>query len=157
MSLLSSRRAWRRNRVLQGTYVDPSEGDGAANPGNHFQALKDKKIIGVISTASARGSLPITKTWEKRQICQRVSICHTGGGFDRLAKWANRNLMKFNKKCEVLYLGENSSMLQRILGATQLESSLAEIDLRVHSPFTADTSVCCDFAYTCTSTDYREK
>ncbi|KAK4816236.1 hypothetical protein QYF61_013644 [Mycteria americana] len=46
---------------------------------------------------------------------------------DRLAKWADRNLVKFNKEqCEVPYLGKNSPMHQRILGATQMESSLAE-------------------------------
>ena len=40
---------------------------------------------------------------------------------DRLAKWADRNLMKFNKeKCQVLPLGRNNSMHQYVLGATQM-------------------------------------
>ncbi|KAK4811158.1 hypothetical protein QYF61_019789 [Mycteria americana] len=49
---------------------------------------------------------------------------------DRLEKWADRNLMKFNKgKCQVLPLGKNNPMHQYMLGATQLESSFAEKDL----------------------------
>ena len=43
-----------------------------------------------------------------------------------LEKWANRNLMKFNKgKCKVLFLGRNNSMLQDRLEA-DLESSFVE-------------------------------
>ncbi|KAK4829403.1 hypothetical protein QYF61_003884 [Mycteria americana] len=46
---------------------------------------------------------------------------------DRLEKWANGNLMEFNKgKCKVLHLGKNNPMHQYMLGASQLESSLAE-------------------------------
>ncbi|KAK4832042.1 hypothetical protein QYF61_020557 [Mycteria americana] len=49
---------------------------------------------------------------------------------DRLEEWANRNLMKFNKeKCKVLHLGRNNPRHQYMLGASQLESSLAEKDL----------------------------
>ena len=51
---------------------------------------------------------------------------------DRLKKWADRNLMKFNKgKCKVLHLGRNNPMHQCMLGATQLESSCKEKDLGV--------------------------
>ncbi|GAB0209103.1 mitochondrial enolase superfamily member 1 [Grus japonensis] len=51
---------------------------------------------------------------------------------DRLEKWADRNLMKFNKgKCKVLHLRRNNPMQQYMLGATQLESSFAEKDLGV--------------------------
>ncbi|KAK4811273.1 hypothetical protein QYF61_023325 [Mycteria americana] len=46
---------------------------------------------------------------------------------DRLEKWADRNLMKFsNDKYKVLHLGRNNPMHQYLLGADQLESSLAE-------------------------------
>ncbi|PKU29215.1 rna-directed dna polymerase from mobile element jockey-like [Limosa lapponica baueri] len=51
---------------------------------------------------------------------------------DRLEKWADRNLMKFNKgKCQVLHLGRNNPIHQHMLQAAQLESSLAEKDLGV--------------------------
>ncbi|KAK4825638.1 hypothetical protein QYF61_001423 [Mycteria americana] len=51
---------------------------------------------------------------------------------DRLDKWAARNLMKSNKgKCKVLHPGRNKPRHQYMLGADQLESSLAEKDLRV--------------------------
>jgi len=50
----------------------------------------------------------------------------------RLEKWADRNLMKFNKeKCRVLHLARNNPMHQHMLGADQLESSLAEKELDV--------------------------
>ncbi|GAB0202845.1 mitochondrial enolase superfamily member 1 [Grus japonensis] len=51
---------------------------------------------------------------------------------DRLEKWADKNLVTFNKeRCEVLHLGRNNPMHQYKLGATHLESSLAEEDSRV--------------------------
>ncbi|KAK4825525.1 hypothetical protein QYF61_000038 [Mycteria americana] len=51
---------------------------------------------------------------------------------DRLEKWADRNLMTFKKgKCKVLHLGRNNPMHQYMLGATQLEGSLAENNLGV--------------------------
>ncbi|KAK4810524.1 hypothetical protein QYF61_004487 [Mycteria americana] len=51
---------------------------------------------------------------------------------NRLQKWVDRNFMKFNKeKCKVLHLGRNSPMHHYMLGATQLESSLAEKALGV--------------------------
>lgn len=46
---------------------------------------------------------------------------------DRVEKWADGNLMKFNKgKYKVLHLGRNNPMHQYMLGSTQLESSLIE-------------------------------
>ncbi|GAB0202651.1 mitochondrial enolase superfamily member 1 [Grus japonensis] len=51
---------------------------------------------------------------------------------DRLEKWAERNLMQFNKgKCKVLHLGRNNPRHQYMLEADRLESSLEERDLRV--------------------------
>ena len=51
---------------------------------------------------------------------------------NRPERWAERDLMKFNKwKCEVLHRRRNSSMHKHSLGADQLESSCAEKDLGV--------------------------
>lgn len=48
----------------------------------------------------------------------------------RLKKWADRNLMQLNKeKCKVLHMRRNFPRYQCMLGAIQLESSLAEKDL----------------------------
>ena len=53
-------------------------------------------------------------------------------GLNRLEKWADRNVMKFNKgKCKVLHLGRNNPMHQYMLGTTQLESSFAEKDTKL--------------------------
>jgi len=41
---------------------------------------------------------------------------------DRLEKRADRNLMRFNKECQVLHLGRNNHMHQHMPGATNLES-----------------------------------
>ena len=47
--------------------------------------------------------------------------------FNRLEKWTDRNLLKFNKgKCQVLHLGRNIVKHQYILGADLLESIFAE-------------------------------
>ncbi|GAB0187927.1 cAMP-dependent protein kinase inhibitor alpha [Grus japonensis] len=51
---------------------------------------------------------------------------------DKLEKWANRNLMKFNKeKCKVLPLGRNNPRHQDVLRTIQLESSSAGKDLGI--------------------------
>ena len=51
---------------------------------------------------------------------------------DRLEKWADRKLMKFNKgNCKVLHLGKNNPVYQHVLGATQLQSSSTEKDLEI--------------------------
>ncbi|KAK4825778.1 hypothetical protein QYF61_002341 [Mycteria americana] len=59
-------------------------------------------------------------------------VYHEEARYDRLEKWDDRNLMKFNKEeCNILHLGKNNPMHQYMLGATQLESNLAEKDLGV--------------------------
>ncbi|GAB0208382.1 hypothetical protein GRJ2_003303900 [Grus japonensis] len=50
---------------------------------------------------------------------------------NRLEKWTDRNLMKFNKKCKVLHLGRNNPRHKYMPWATQLESSSAEKNLGV--------------------------
>ncbi|KAK4832489.1 hypothetical protein QYF61_023536 [Mycteria americana] len=51
---------------------------------------------------------------------------------DRLEKWGDRNLMKFNnRKCKVLHFGGNNPRCQHMLGITQLKSIFAEKDLGV--------------------------
>ncbi|GAB0192620.1 mitochondrial enolase superfamily member 1 [Grus japonensis] len=51
---------------------------------------------------------------------------------DKLQKWSDRNIMKSNKgKPTVLHLGRNNPRHQYMLGADQLESSLAEKALGV--------------------------
>ena len=48
----------------------------------------------------------------------------------KLEKWFGRNIVKFSKsKRQVLHLGRHNSMHQYMLGADQLESSLAEKEL----------------------------
>lgn len=49
----------------------------------------------------------------------------------RLGKWADRNLVEFEKKCRVLQLGRKNPMQQYVLGAVTLESSLAQKELQV--------------------------
>ncbi|KAK4807067.1 hypothetical protein QYF61_018408 [Mycteria americana] len=50
---------------------------------------------------------------------------------DRMEKWADRNLMQFNKKCQVLHLGRNNPRHQYLLGDAQLGSSFSAKNLGV--------------------------
>ncbi|PKU28444.1 rna-directed dna polymerase from mobile element jockey-like [Limosa lapponica baueri] len=85
-------------------------GDGVERTFNKFG--EDTQLGGVVG-------MP-----EHHAVIQRV--------LDRLEKWVDRNLMKFNKdKCKVLHLGRNNSMHQYLFGADQLESSLTEKALGV--------------------------
>ncbi|GAB0177268.1 mitochondrial enolase superfamily member 1 [Grus japonensis] len=70
----------------------------------------------------------MTPNWEAWLIHQRVMLPLRA----TLTDWRNgpTGLMKFNKKCKVLHLGRNNSKHQYMLGASCLESSLAEKDLQ---------------------------
>jgi len=69
------------------------------------------------------------------QVCHSTKLGTVAEGqaaiqrdLNRMEKWNNRDLMKFNKeKCEVQPLGRNNSTHQYMLGATQLKSSFAEM------------------------------
>ena len=51
---------------------------------------------------------------------------------EKMEKWANRNLLQFNKrKCVAPYLGRNNLMHQYVLENNQLESSFAEKGLEL--------------------------
>lgn len=64
-------------------------------------------------------------------MCRRAGL-HFTGTSNRLEKWADKNLMKFNnRKCKVLQPGRNNFIRQHSLGADRLEGSFAEKDLRV--------------------------
>ena len=66
--------------------------------------------------------------------------------WDRLEKWTNRNLMKFNKrKCKVLSLGSNNPLRQNRLGTDWLESRFAEKDLGLLVDTKLTTSQQCIF------------
>ncbi|KAK4806619.1 hypothetical protein QYF61_013874 [Mycteria americana] len=66
---------------------------------------------------------------------------------DRLKKWADRNLVKFNKgNCQVLPLGRNNPMHQPMLGVSQLERSLAEKALGLLVDTKVNTSQQCALA-----------
>lgn len=49
----------------------------------------------------------------------------------RLEKWANKNLIRFKGKCEVLQMGRNNPMYQHKLGLNWGQNSLAEKNLGV--------------------------
>ncbi|KAK4819183.1 hypothetical protein QYF61_025998 [Mycteria americana] len=95
-------------------------------PGTSSNGLEEefKKLtsIKIQNDKMRTGNLPANM--KKNRVLQIIPF--------RLEKWANRDLMKFNKdKCKVLPLGRNNPRHQYVLGATQLESSLAGKDLGV--------------------------
>lgn len=66
---------------------------------------------------------------------------------DRLEKWANTNLMKFNKgKCKALLLRRNNLRHQHRLGANWQKSSCTEKDLGVLVDIKLTMSQLCVFA-----------
>ncbi|RMC14041.1 hypothetical protein DUI87_09128 [Hirundo rustica rustica] len=61
-----------------------------------------------------------------------VLLSEGAEGFNKLERWSERNLLKFNKgKSRVLHLGRNSPLYQHRLGIDLQESSSAEKDLGV--------------------------
>ena len=73
----------------------------------------------------------MTQNWEEQLVHHGTSCCPQRD-LDRLEKWAYQSPKKFNKgKCKALPLRRNNPQHQHRLGATQLESSLAEKDLGV--------------------------
>ncbi|KAK4818046.1 hypothetical protein QYF61_004573 [Mycteria americana] len=124
LSIISSMKSsWRpvSSSVAQGSIVSPilfnifinELVDGAERAFSKFS--DDTKLGGVADTP------------EGRAVIQK--------DLNRLEKWADRNLTKFNKeRCKVLHLGRNNILHQYMLGATQLERSLAESDLGVLAP-----------------------
>lgn len=69
-------------------------------------------------------------SFQLTQNCEGHTTIHRD--LNRLEKWADRKLIKFNEEtCKVLLLGRNDPRHQHRLGATQLGSSSVERDLGV--------------------------
>ncbi|PKU42673.1 rna-directed dna polymerase from mobile element jockey-like [Limosa lapponica baueri] len=95
--------------------------------------LSDQTLKSLLSSLLSLGLLrSTTDTSTATRILEGVAdtphgCTTTQRDINRLEKWAERRLMKFNKgKSKVLYLRKNNPMQQYMLGADQLESSCAK-------------------------------
>lgn len=59
--------------------------------------------------------------WGEAALIDQRVVLPSGGDLNRLEKWVDRNLLKFNKKWTILHQGRNKLGSQYVLGDTQLE------------------------------------
>lgn len=100
--------------------------------GVHQGAIQGIVLFDILSDPEDRYDCTLSKFADDIRLGDRpnVSERHAASQRDRMEKWANRNLIEFNKgKHKVLHLGKNNSRQWYTL--EQPESSLAEKDLGV--------------------------
>ncbi|KAK4831714.1 hypothetical protein QYF61_018766 [Mycteria americana] len=108
------------------------------------QCLRGTQTMPLITCFDFWSALKWSGSWTRWSLSQRPGAClevrlihqrvmlPSRGTLDQMEKWADRNLMKFNKqKYKVPHTGRNNPMYQYMLGVTQLESSFAERTLGV--------------------------
>lgn len=84
---------------------------------NIFDSLDDRSACTLSQSADDTEVGTVADTPEGCAAVQR--------DLSRLERYAGRNLMKFNKKFKVFFLGRNNPMYQNMVGANYLESSFA--------------------------------